>query len=288
MEVVEYAGWQCHRVVSGDVEALVTLSVGPRVIRLGHAGAANLFYEKPAHRGLAGGTEYRGYGGHRLWLAPEDPATTYWPDNEPVEVREGWCFNAPDARGLKRGMRLTPLGGGRFEIAHRVTNVGGQPSRVSLWSLSVMAPGGVCLVPQPELQTHGVTALLPNRSMALWPYTNLGDRRFEWGLDAWRIRQSPEGEPTKLGAWVEAGWAAYESRTATFLKTFPALAGEYPDHGCNFEVFTRHDMLEVESLGALTAVEPGASADHVERWQVFRGAPSVRELGLAAGELARA
>ena len=47
----------------------------------------------------------------------------------------------------------------------------------------------------------------------------------------------------------------------------------YADFGCNFETFTNEDMLEVESLGPLARIEPGAAVEHVENWFLFRNVP---------------
>ncbi len=43
----------------------------------------------------------------------------------------------------------------------------------------------------------------------------------------------------------------------------------YPDLGCNFETFTNEEMLEVEALGPLVDLGPGASTSHTEHWQLF-------------------
>ncbi len=42
----EYRGWSnCHRVTNGRVELIATGDVGPRIIRFGFTGGANLFGE---------------------------------------------------------------------------------------------------------------------------------------------------------------------------------------------------------------------------------------------------
>src|SRR5947209_869066 len=99
MEIVSYGGWdRCARIVSGQIEMIVTLEVGPRIIRLGQIGGPNEFVEYPDEMGKRGGDEYRSYGGHRLWIAPEEMPKTYFPDNAPVEyeVDGQWhVFTAP-------------------------------------------------------------------------------------------------------------------------------------------------------------------------------------------------
>ena len=59
---------------------------------------------------------------------------------------------------------------------------------------------------------------------------------------------------------------------ALFVKRFGWEPGAaYPDGGCNAEVFTAGGYMELESLGPLTTLEPGASVEHVERWSLVGG-----------------
>ena len=89
MEVVEYGGWKRNvRLANGKVELVATLQVGPRIIRLAARGGKNVFKNYDEQLGRTGETEWQIRGGHRLWVAPEDPVATYFPDNGPVEAEE--------------------------------------------------------------------------------------------------------------------------------------------------------------------------------------------------------
>ena len=70
---------------NADVELIVTLDVGPRVIRYGAPGGPNLFGESAEQLGKSGEPSWMPRGGHRLWTAPEDKTRTYAPDNRAVE-----------------------------------------------------------------------------------------------------------------------------------------------------------------------------------------------------------
>ena len=86
MEKVEYGGWpNCVKLSNGKIELVITTDVGPRVIRLGFVGGQNLMREYASMLGKTGGDEWRIFGGHRLWHAPEAKPRTYSPDNGPVE-----------------------------------------------------------------------------------------------------------------------------------------------------------------------------------------------------------
>ena len=80
-------GWKnCVHLRNDRIELMITTDVGPRVIHLGFVGKDNEFATWPEMLGKTRGEEWRIYGGHRLWHAPEDPVRTYWPDNVSVQV----------------------------------------------------------------------------------------------------------------------------------------------------------------------------------------------------------
>lgn len=276
MDVVPYGGWdRCARFVLDDLELVITLEVGPRVIRFGFVDGPNELVEYAKDMGKTGGEDYRSYGGHRLWVAPEEPAVTYEADNDPVEVLESsgvaTFVKKAGLLGLERsiGVRMEE---GRVVLEHRVVNRSEQPRTLAPWCLTVMAPGGVCLFPQPEYRAHS-EALLPARPLVLWHYTRMHDPRWSWGDRVVRLHHDANLGPQKVGARIEQGYAAYANHGNLFLKRFPFDgSAPYPDFGCNFETFTRHDMLEVESLGPLVALEPGESVSHPETWYLLRDA----------------
>lgn len=265
---MHFHGWFCARFLSGDVEALVTLDVGPRVIRLGTVGGPNLMHVGEKDLGQRGGEAYRSYGGHRLWVAPEDPEFTYTPENEPVHVGDdGWMSSAVNRYGLQKAMRVSPAPFG-FVVEHRISNEGTQTHELAPWCLTVMAPGGECVFPQEPLVAHG-ESLLPVRPLVLWAYTEMDDPRWTWGRRTVRLRHDSARGPQKAGARLTAGLAAYSLGGQSFVKRFPCdPSATYADMGCNFEVFTRHDMLEVESLGPLESLAPGQCVEHTEHWAV--------------------
>lgn len=271
MHTVDFHGWKCLAIESGNVVALVTLDVGPRVISLGFRGRDNLFYVKPETCGTTGHIAYQGYGGHRLWVAPESEEQSYYPENGPVlELADGFLASAVDGAGLQRCLRVAPGPiPGSFEVVHRLTNHGSSILKVAPWALSVMRAGGQAFVPMPPYAPHGMDHLLPVSQIALWSYTNLADPRFGIHQEGITLKQTSDPGSQKVGVFVPQGYAAYWVDKTVFLKTFPAVVGAtYPDQGCNFETYTRHDMLEVESLGPLVELNPGSSTEHVERWAV--------------------
>ncbi len=280
---VAYRGWKnCCRISNGKVELIVTTDVGPRVIRFGSIGGQNLFKEYAAFLGKRGGKKWVNYGGHRLWHAPEDEKRTYCPDNSPVTVEQ--CagqvrFIQPveTMTGIQKeiDIKLAP-NCACVNVVHRLRNTGAWPVELAPWALSVMAPGGTCVIPLPARGTHPKD-LLPGNMLTLWRYTDMSDRRWTWGRKYILLRQdtSPKSTPQKFGALVTDGWAGYALNGQLFVKKFACVAGaSYADYGCNFETFTNHEMLEVETLGAFTKIEPGQVVEHAETWSLFDNVPA--------------
>jgi hypothetical protein len=60
-----------------------------------------------------------------------------------------------------------------------------------------------------------------------------------------------------------------------FVKRAPVQSGAtYPDFGCNFEVFTNREFLELETLGPKCIVSPTEHTTHTEIWQLHSDVPA--------------
>jgi hypothetical protein len=279
VEIIPYAGWkQCLRIHNNDIEAVITAEVGPRVIRFGFIGGQNEFVEYPEQVGVTGGEKYRSYGGHRLWVAPEDTSITYYPDNHPVEwkvIGQSLHVVAPveATTGLQKEMEFWIDGNlNTVHVIHRIRNCGTKTMNVSAWALSVMAAGGRAIVPQEPYQPHP-DQVLPVRPLVLWSYTDMSDSRCVWGKQFIQLSQDVNAKlPLKIGLLNKQGWIAYANGERLFIKTVPYTSqGSYPDFGCNTEIFTNAKMLELETLSPRISLEPEEVLRHEEHWFLYRG-----------------
>src|SRR5262245_37572244 len=78
----------CYKLSNGTVEVIVTTDVGPRIIRYAMAGGENILAELPEASVKTELGEWKPYGGHRLWHAPEAMPRSYSPDNSPIEFKQ--------------------------------------------------------------------------------------------------------------------------------------------------------------------------------------------------------
>jgi hypothetical protein len=279
MEIVNYKGWQnCVRLANETVEMIVTTDVGPRVIRFGFIGGPNLLKEFESDLGSLGGDKWKPYGGHRLWHAPEHSVRTYVPDNSPVE----YTFSdgvlkltqpVEAGTGMQKEIEITLSPWGEHaRLRHRLINRNLWEVEMAVWCLTVMAPGGRAVLPQ-EPFAPWPDALLPARPVVLWHYTNMSDPRYRWGERFIQLRQDSSAPgPQKLGIRNSVGWGAYALEGQVFLKRTRLLPeANYPDFGCNWEVYTNTEMLELESLGPISRIPAdGGSIEHLEEWNLFK------------------
>jgi hypothetical protein len=272
----------CYRLSNSHIELIVTTDVGPRVIHFGFTGAENEFGVFPEQLGLTGDDEWHSYGGHRFWHAPEAIPRTYHADNVPLQVLpqpEGVRLVQPvePSTGIQKQIDLWMAPGeAHVRVTHRLTNRNLWALELAPWALTVMAPGGVAIMPLPPRGPHSPQHMSPTSVLAIWPYTDPADPRYVWGSKYVMLRQDPAlPVARKLGASVPDGWAAYARGGHLFVKRFRYdPQATYPDFGCCVEIFTNAEMLELETLGPLARLAPGASVEHVEDWYLYAGVPA--------------
>jgi hypothetical protein len=292
IQEIPFAGWKRNLRLRGqNTEIVITLDVGPRILRYGFHDERNVFVELPAQFGRSGEKEWMMRGGHRFWTAPEGEHS-YEPDNGPVEWKQtgGDAVEIvqPASRfGFQKTLRVELGADEVVRVTHALKNTGAKPLDVTPWALSVMAPGGTAHIPQPRLDFHPsefpegrVTKpqdFLPNRELILWPFTNITDGRYTFTEHFLQVSHHPEKPATKIGLKLETGWIAYQNGDYVFAKHFaynPSLP--YPDLGANFELFTNTSILELESLAPSVPLGPGATCEHIEHWALRKTTNDLR------------
>ncbi len=276
IEKVSYGGWpNCFRIADEDVELIVTTDVGPRVIRYGFIGGQNLFKEFGGQMGRSGEASWQPRGGHRIWMAPEIVPDTYALDNAPVRSRileNGVELGQPvePETGLEKSIALELLPNG-VTVTHRIRNAASKARTLAPWALSMMAPGGVGITKFPPRGSHPEN-LPPTNPLIMWAFTDLSDPRWTFTKNHLILRQDPgNAAPQKLGLFNERTVGAYLLGSDLFVKRYDANPSKtYADFGASYETFTNGDFLELETLGPLQEVAPGAAVEHVERWSLHR------------------
>jgi len=283
-QIEEYKNYgKVVAITNGADDIKVTIDIGPRVIYFALTGGQNVMFNDDTRKISNGkgdpvfeaafgkGKYWQIYGGHRIWFSPEEYPYSYVPEDDPVKwTADGNKFTfAPKlypTLGLKFALELIvdnkkPL----VTLNNCIENHSGGIRRIAVWALSVLAPNGLEIVPQPKEQT----GLLSNRTLELWPYTNMADGRVHWGKDYITLRSvegTPDG-PFKFGLTNTLGKVAYINNGTAFIKKYTHNKhGNYPDHGMSFETYTNDSFIEIETLGELHEMTPDEKIVHTEQW----------------------
>ncbi|HOO22604.1 MAG TPA: hypothetical protein PKY53_02865 [Clostridia bacterium] len=266
---------------NGKIEFSVSLDVGPRIISLKAKGGPDIMYHdvndyvnKDCSPIYGEGEKWHIYGGHRLWLSPED-LSTYYPDNNPVCYKlteNGISVHPPKWKiiDVQPQIDIEFVGDNKLKITHTVTNLGGK-KKLCLWALTVMKAGGTMTF---DLPTED-TGFLANRNIVLWSYASMNDSRAEIKDDKIIAKSDVSvPNPYKMGAYnnhIRAEYLFEENGKKTrFVKETEGVKGAaYPDFYCNFESYFSDKIHEIETLSPIVEAEQGEAFGHVEFWEIY-------------------
>ena len=209
-----FVEWLAHQ----GITLIVTAEVGPRIIYCSLHDRGNLFYVNQEQAGSRGGDEWKTYGGHRLWCAPEEKEFTYAPDNQPVTVNEtadSVRFIAPEEKsGVLKTIVLLPLEGKNgFNIEHIIRNMSHATLHLAPWALTVMRTGGTAALPGDELDVFlenlgasvelGMSSANASASMR---WRKPASQRSTTSSTAWKVMPCRDGlDTTRIPAVPIAG-----------------------------------------------------------------------------------
>ncbi|MCY7417552.1 MAG: hypothetical protein LH650_03475 [Chloroflexi bacterium] len=275
IEETVVAGHPSLVVDRGGPRVVITTDVGPRILEVAlpdGTGEGLLASLPDLHIERDGWPRFQLHGGHRLWAGPEMPETTYLPDAGPVEVARTTdgvsCSYLETQTGIRRTIGVLP-GADSVVVQHRLSNEGSTAVEVAPWAITMCTPGGEAWLPRytGPGDTHGV---LPNGSLVTWPYTRLADERLTLADPIIRLRAvAGAPAPYKIGIPGRAGWIAYRLGGAVLIKRVTYLDGAtYADLGASLQCYSGGDFLEIETLGPLVSLAPGASIEHGETWSL--------------------
>lgn len=269
----------CVEISNGEAKLVISTDFGPRILFYGFQNGENILGWHPQARVETGIGEWRPYGGHRLWIAPENMPLSYAPDNETVEVTEESDFSARFLAPVETATKIQKEiivslseTGSAANVEHRVTNRSETEIEISAWALTIMrGAGGSAVIPNEKHAPYSPENLLPVRTFAVWSYTDFTDPRWQFEKNFIRLRvDETKHEPQKIGVLNKQGWAAYEWENLLFVKRFENIENAaYPDMNSNTEIYTAGSFVEVETLSPLVKLEPGESVVHTEKWELF-------------------
>ena len=279
MEKIKFSDFQnCVRLTNGEVEVVVTTDFGPRILGYNFIGGENILGIHAEAKVETELGEFKPYGGHRLWIAPENMPNSYAPDNAPVKFvfdeRENSIRltqpNEPVTKTQKEITVTLDKSGSGVSLRHKITNLGTETIELAAWALTIMRGGGVCEIPNEPFAPYSGENLLPVRNLTVWSYTDLSDSRLSFDGEYIRLRVDENmPDPQKIGVLNKRGWAKYRLKDLIFTKYFDFQEDAvYPDMNSNTELYTAGSFVEIESLAPLKEPKPNESAEHIEQWNL--------------------
>lgn len=275
-----YRGWAgALRLSNGDVELVVVPTIG-RIMRFAATDGSNVLWENPELWGREAPRaedrrEWTNFGGDKVWPAPQERWS--WPPDPWLDGSPHRCTVQADGSvrlvsPISRVMNLRLVRTVRMEPSKPVVvvdnvleNHGAEPVSWSVWEVAqVESPDRVEMPRSSRLFDTGYR-IFPDSSDVSAYVTVAGDivhaRRnsrgaYKVGADCGRAVVSA----------VRSGWR--------FTMIGPARArGEYPDGGCNVEVYSNPDPLpymELEVLGPMVTIPPRGSIALRTTWKLER------------------
>lgn len=275
---IRFEGWSnSYRIANDQIELVVVGSIGPRILHFGWRNERNILKLYHETAGLTGGLQWRMYGGHRLWRAPETIDLTYLPDNDPCELiihEHGvQCIQEADKSGgieKQIEIQMDPVLP-KVSIIHRFINRTDRDLTCALWALTALDTNGVVRIPVPPRGEHP-RDLLPSHSVVFWPYSDPADPRISFRDNCFCLRHDPcLSSPLKLGFARYPVTMTYEIDHSEFSKTTePQTGSSYPDMGSTCEVFINAEMVELETLSPTCVMPPEMTFEHIEIWNLKR------------------
>jgi hypothetical protein len=270
----DYNGYPTHLISSRFLELECLETAGPRIIRLSYKGSENLLAELPYEPISTPFGDYHHLGGHRLWHAPEGMPRSYIPDEEGLtltELPDGAILEGKiePGTGIQKRIEIhlcqdQP----RVVLKHYLTNRGLWEVELAVWALTMCRLGGVEVIPL-RADNPDQAGLLPDRHLAIWPYSRIDDPRLKLKDDRIILEAKLGLPPLKIGTFNPLGWIGYWREGILFRKSFEVFLGKtYPDGNCNCESYCNSRFVELETLSPLVRLRPGETVEHTERWEL--------------------
>ncbi len=243
---------------------IVSADFGPRIMSLSVGGGPNILFvdEKKAH----GRGDWRLYGGHRLWVAPE-AEITYAPDNDPCRITtENGTITVTalnKATRIEKSLTITERGGD-FVVTHAVVNRSDTLIPGAIWALTCVTPDAVAFFP------WGTGTNWDLKKIVYWKAwmgnsTDIKSSRYMPSDDLFIVR--PDGAVGKVGTSGRGGFIGVTGDGFTFVKSFARHPSAlYPDEDCAVQCYTCADFTEIETLGPLGTFFPNRPVVHEEVW----------------------
>ena len=253
----------CIQMSTSDIQIIVTIDYGPRIVSVSSSSNPNLIYFKRDN-------EYHRCHGHKMRLVSEHSAKRFYYDNSPVmysPLDDGVKFvqNVSSPTPLEVSMDIIPEGdNGSLMVVHSVLNKSKEAMKLSIQTETPLKNDGFIFVPQSNITETDK----PSRILTLWNDTKWTDSRLYIGNQYVTV-QSDEHNSSKLkiGSNNTAGWCGYLCGVNSFIKRYiHNRTALYPHCYCSTYAASKNGYLSIQTSSPFYRIEPMEIARLVENW----------------------
>lgn len=290
VEKITYRGWpDSYRLTAGGYKLVVVPEIGGRIMEYSLDGK-NIMWENPQEFGLTYpiSEDWKNYGGYKTWVAPQD--IWGWPPDFMMDSGKANIQVLQSTKGLpvlkvigapsrKLGVlfvkEITMDESGQVTIKQRMANIGAKKVNYGVWDVTqVQTPCYVVFPINPKTKFKDGLNCLTSEAR--------NSKQFDF-VDGLCI-VTYMGEVTDIASDSPGPWMLWFKGDIAYVKLFgPAdKDAEYPDDGCTCEVFTSKPQLgyvEMEILGPIVDLAPGAETEMVGTWKLFKLSQPVTDQG---------
>ncbi|MBA7567835.1 hypothetical protein ES708_09553 [subsurface metagenome] len=277
--VDRYGYTGCVELSNGSIRVVLEPNCGGRIMEYALNGQ-NVIYVDPEHDGyvyVPGGRRINPSGGRcdigPEMLVPSRPAL--WLGKWKAEIigpRTARMTSVEDASTGVQLIRTFQLAKDSSHLSYTQTikNISGETKEYNHWSRTFAEGGGICLVPLTE------KSRFPNGYIYYGPGSILNIRHEEHPNI--RVRDGflevPGTPPQpKFGIDSYAGWFGYVTKSnLLFVKKFATYPNRVYGEVAAYTIslwYYKEQMCELEPIGPLEIIKPGASASFTEEWYLL-------------------
>lgn len=288
IERIEYRGWHdSYRLTAGEYSLVVVPEIGGRIMEYSYGGQ-NVIWENAGEFGQTYplSKDAHDYGGSKLWVTPQEDWS--WPPSPMLDFGKAnvqieqtpkglpliRVIGCPDLEtGVVFTKEISLDDSGDVSITHRLTNISGKTLNHGVWEI-----------------THAQTPCLvafPIKAKSRFPggitYITAESRNSrQFSVKNGLCVVNYLGEMGKIGADSDGPWMIWFQGNLAFVKLFDGMrkGAEYPDGGCSVQVLTSDAKLgyvEMETMGPIAKLAPGAKSELIEHWRIFRLSQPVKD-----------
>lgn len=274
-EINNVACGRCVIISNGMIEFMVTIDSGPRIVSFSLMSERNV---------LLCDQQNKGYNplkcGHRLWFHPitipdsyflEDINVTYTPLSNGVR----FSSTCTEKFGIELSLEIILAPGvSDAMVIHNARNVSKETIPLALCASTSVSGNGTLIANLSSEQTNPS----PNRSISLWPYSNILDPRFSYSNKYLTLQHDDKNnDKFKCGINSHNGFAAYVLDDLLFTKRYiHDKDARYLDFNSSLEAYTDQEYLLIDTMSPLYKLKPNEFINHVENWSILKPESSLQ------------